>query len=104
MYCRFLKHNDRHIFIFENLTISFEDFATIIDTVVKPNSKTDVEITSWTESFVFTALEISIYFEYFYDPDNYFSFELYPIGCNNEKKQAKLVQIVDRVDKYISNL
>ena len=88
--------NNRTVFVFRESLMSFEEFSEIIDRMIKPDSKSKVEITSWTESFTFIKNGIEIYFEYFYDDDSpFYSFELFPIGLKNEVSLEKLRLIMN---------
>ena len=96
------KWNNRIVFVFYESGKDFEEFTKIIDTMIKPDSKSQYEVTSWTESFVFIKNNIEIYFENFYDESPpLFSFELLPLGNNIESDLKKLKHMVDELSQAL---
>ena len=94
-------HTNRTVFYFFDKELTYEKMVEMIDLVLQPDEKSEEEITSWTEGFVFKTEGINVYFEYFYHPDHYFSFELYPIGNDSKKEIAVLKTIVDKLDSHL---
>lgn len=97
------KHGTRNIFYFEDKELSYEMIVKAISIVVEPDERTEEEITSWTVAFTFKKGDIKVYFEHFYNPDYYFSFELYPLGNNSKKGIRKLKNILDKLDHFLYN-
>ena len=98
----FKQFGDRSLFFFEDQKISYERMIEVIDVVLKPQEKTDDEITSWTMAYTFKKGDITIYFEHFYHPDYYFSFELYPLKIkHSEENILKLKSIIDQLDHFL---
>lgn len=94
--------SDRILFVFYTNKVSFDEFSNIIDKVVQPDTKSKIEVTSWTEAFAFKKNEIDIYFEHFYYSDQFcFSFELLPLGNDCKKSLSKLESIVKSLDVMI---
>ena len=92
--------DSRTVFVFGETLKTFEEFSKIIDTIIVPDSKTEVEITSWTESFTFLKDGVEIYFENFYDDENpLYSFELFPIGRHSESDFIQLKNIMNNLNE-----
>ena len=82
--------------------ITLEELIEVINTVIQPDNVDKTQITSWTESFTFQKNGISVYVEYFYDSDPYYSFELHPLRANhNEEDKQKLLQIINQLDEFL---
>lgn len=97
--------NDRTMFIFYTKKISFDEFSEIIDEVIKPNRKFEVEITSWTQAFSFGKDKLEIYFEHFYNSEEpYFSFELLPRGNNHKNDLLKLKLMIENLDDFMKSV
>ena len=92
--------NNRTVFIFKNHIKTFQEFTEIIDKLIQPDHKSEVEITSWTEAFIFKKDEIEIYFQNFYGDDSWFSFELYPFEKQNKSDLKKLKNLMDQLSSY----
>ncbi|MEO8533261.1 MAG: hypothetical protein ABI441_05905 [Flavobacterium sp.] len=96
--------NNRTLFVFNINTITFDEFSQIIDEIIKPDKKSEIEITSWTEGFSFIKEEIEIYFEHFYNSSEpYFSFELLPRENTNDYDLLELKSIAETLNDFIHN-
>ncbi|KFF11027.1 hypothetical protein IW15_17845 [Chryseobacterium soli] len=93
--------NARTVFVFRECLKTFEEFSEIIDRIIKPDYKSRIEITSWTESFTFTKDEMEIYFGNFYEGDAVYSFELLPFGNNDKFGFAKLKLMMDSISNLL---
>lgn len=96
--------NNRTVFIFYTNKITFDEFSKIIDEVIQPDLKCEEEITSWTQSFSFQKDNLEIYFEYFYNSDQYFSFELLPLKNNSKEELSKLKSIIENLSNFIKEI
>lgn len=95
------RYGSRSIFYFEDKKLSYEMIISAIDVVVEPDEKTEEETTSWTVAYTFKKGDINVYFEHFYNPDHYFSFELYPLGDDSKEGILKLKNILDQLDLFL---
>lgn len=93
--------SSRTVFVFRDCLKTFEEFWEIIDKTIKPDHKSEIEITSWTEGMIFTKDGMKIYFEYFYESPSYYSFELFPLGNNDEYEINKLRILLDDIKEAI---
>lgn len=90
--------NNRIVFAFNNCKLDFDEFSEIIDKVINPDFRCEIEITSWTQAFSFQKNKIEIYFEHFYNADEpYFSFELLPFENKNDNDLSILKSLVDNI-------
>lgn len=97
-----IEHYDgRTVFTFYTSEITFDDFTELIDKVIKPDQKFEIEITSWTQAFSFKKDNLKIYFEHFYDPDEFFSFELLPRLNNSSDDLSKLENLIKKLSVFI---
>jgi len=94
----------RTVFIFDANKLTFDQFSKIIDEVIQPDLKCEEEITSWTKSFSFQKDNLKIYFEYFYDSNQYFSFELLPLKNNSKEELSKLKLIIEDLSNFIKEI
>lgn len=83
------KSQNCAVFIFENNLKKIQEFTKMIDQIIQPDHKPEIQKTSWIEAFIFEKDEIEIYFQNFYGDYSWFSFELYPFDKQNKSDLEK---------------
>ncbi|MGE8340972.1 MAG: hypothetical protein ACN6OI_08055 [Flavobacterium sp.] len=94
-------YHGRTLFTFYTNKVTFEEVSELIDKVIQPDKKFEIEITSWTQAFSFKIDNLEIYFEHFYNGDELFSFELLPRLNNSSDDLYKLENLIKKLSVFI---